>query len=632
MSIAKVGGPFGAHTTITLDARDTLECEVHGISDERAARLMHGDTQVAVSQKPSDFGFMLLSVPASFLGDSVESTELRVELGRERVAAHARSTAESALDWSAVGSITVHSSRAFSLGFLSASAPMLLATVVLGELSNGPAQASRARFAVDLLTLVVSVGPLLFAARAKVRGTPKVQQTHALSAIASALVIASTVSNVQVENRTGHEVAVRGERLAIGRSRWLPFEVGAQTSALGAELEVLRSDERRVCVAPPSARDLSTRLFSQLRVAPRAMRTISRTALRQYGLSDSALCDRLLSEGDECCVRPERVASPQPMSAEMSGGAQASWTLRSASTAPTLDLAAIGPRNLQIYGWNGIYLSEAIRALPAIEGRWRAPSPAAQLLVRGFAVDRPRELRVVLADHRALDVQCPSTTEAVHVLRAQHAAQLALTFNGERVALATSGASVLCAGSMAHDLAVTVDHGVDRPSAEPLWTTMERWSLPVHSLVVEVRERRGAQELTLGHARCPVERARQFKLVPVKMEGFARPTMILQLNSDFGTTERWSPTSNMPAHWAWLCVEADENDRPRDTPAARVTEPASLSVRYSVHDMGPRVARAGALRVGAPWTMRAIESSPNARPAPKGPTCHLGRDEGAGRL
>lgn len=626
MSTAKIGGPFGTHATITLDARDALECEVHGISDEVAARLLLGDTQVAVCRKPSDFGFMLLTVPASFLGDSVESVELRVELGRERLVAHARSTAESAIDWSAAGSITVHSARAFSLGFLSASAPMLLATVVLGELSYGPAQASRARFAVDLLTLAVSVGPLVFAARTKLRGTPNVRKTNALSAAASALVIASTVANVQVENRTGHEVSLRGERLAVGRSRWLPFEVRAQTSALAPELEVLRGDERRVCVAEPSARDLSTRLFSQLRVAPRGMRTISRTALRQYGLSDSALCDRLLSDGDQCCARPERVAMPQPMSAELSGGAQASWTLRSASTAPTLDLSAIGPRNLQIYGWNGLYLSEAIRALPAIEGRWRAPASATQLLVRGFAIDRPRELRVVLADQRSLDVQCPSTTEAVHVLRAQHPAQLALAFNGERVSLSARGASVLCAGAMAHDLTVTVDHGVDRPSAEPLWTTMERWSLPVHSLLVEVRERRGEQEITLGRARCPVERARQFKLVPVRMEGFAQPTMILQLNSDYGTTERWSPTQHMPSTWAWLCVEADENDRPRDTPAARVTDPASIAQRYSVHDMGPRVARAGALQAGAPWTMRPMETHARALRLPTGPTCHLGRN------
>jgi hypothetical protein len=598
MSTTKVGGSFGAHAKIALAERATLECEVHGITDEDAARVLLDDTQVGVARRVSDRATITVKVPASFLGDTLSPVNLRVEVGRSRLV-HGRSGAEQALEWTAVATITVQPERAFVVSFVAASAPMALSGWVLVDVLSGPSQSSHARLMVDAATVAVACVPMVAAVAAKAAGASKWPRVRALSVLATALVLGSSLSSVAVDNRTGAALTLSGgARLATGVSRWLPFEPAARRSELESRAEVLTDRDERACVSPLGARPLSSRLWPGLRVIARGGMSVSRSALQRMGIVEGDLCDRATSEGEQCCVRPERAESVLPMRSEPGTALRGEWRLHMSSAGDPLTGAGFGTHLVGIRAWHGLALSGAQRTVGRVEARWSSAQPQRALTLNGFSADAPREVSLSIADGPSLSASCPSTTDTIHAIRAIHRSLRSITVDGNRVDLRVNQPSFLCATNAPQRVSISLEP-TPAGATEPPWAAMGHWALPTPRATVDVYERTGGRELHLGTAHCPVEHTRNLSVVPVQLAGLGQVARIEQHPAGGRSSPRWTAGTNAPSQWAFLCVPSAPGDAPASAPTVD-----SRAMDFRVHTVGDGPTLHGRLFTGERWTIR----------------------------
>lgn len=584
MSTTKVGGSFGAHASLSLGERDELVCEVHGITEEDAVRALIGDVQVGVARRVGESAFITMKIPASFLGDALAAVELVIEAGTARVS-HGRTGAEQSLDWRKVATLTIEPEQAFVMSFAAAAAPIAATSLLVIDVLSGPSQASKGRLALDVLTVLVASGPMVMAARAKTRGRSQFKSVRAMAVASSLIVAASTVSSVAVDNQHGADITLpNGTRVASGVSRWLPFEPAAQRSAIAQQFDLITDREERACLRPQLSKPLSARLWTGYRIVPRGGSSISRSILPHISIREGDLCDGATSEGEVCCVRPERAEGTVPMQLS-APNVRGEWRLHMRSAGAQINADDVGPHGMRALSWHGLSFAGARRTLGRLEARWTAQPAQRTLALTGFGLSAMREFDLQIADGPALHARCPSTSDTVHAIRATHSSLRAFTVDATRVELRVNQPSVICSRPNTQRIAVTFDRGSAGPEQPPAWAALGPWPLPMARPSIEIYERRGGEDVHIGTSHCPVDRSPNVSIVPVRLDGFESIERIDHHPAGGRASIAWQAYGPYAGSWAFLCVESESSDVPpserqhgnvasrlRDAPDFRVHE------------------------------------------------------------
>lgn len=584
MSTTKVGGSFGAHASLSLGERDELVCEVHGITEEDAVRALIGDVQVGVARRVGESAFITLKVPASFLGDALAAVELVIEAGTARVS-HGRTGAEQSLDWRKVATLTIEPEQAFVMSFAAAAAPIAATSLLVIDVLSGPSQASKGRLALDALTVLVACAPMAMAARAKTRGRSQFKSVRAMAIATSLIVAASTVSSVAVDNQHGADITLaNGTRVASGVSRWLPFEPAAQRPAIAQQFDLITDREERACLRPQLSKPLSARLWTGYRIVPRGGSSISRSILPHISIREGDLCDGATSEGEVCCVRPERAEGTVPMQLS-APNVRGEWRLHMRSSGAQINADDVGPHGMRALSWHGLSFAGARRTLGRLEARWTAQPAQRTLALTGFGLSAMREFDLQIADGPALHARCPSTSDTVHAIRATHSSLRAFTVDATRVELRVNQPSVICSRPNTQRVAITFDRGSAGPEQPPAWAALGPWPLPMARPSIEIYERRGGEDVHIGTSHCPVDRSPNVSVVPVRLDGFESVERIDHHPAGGRASIAWQAYGHYAGSWAFLCVESESSDVPpserqhgnvasrlRDAPDFRVRE------------------------------------------------------------
>jgi hypothetical protein len=471
------------------------------------------------------------------------------------------------------------------MSFAAAAAPIAASSLLLIDVLSGPAQSSRGRLALDAVTVLVATVPMAMAAHAKQRGRSQFKSVRAMAVACTLLVAASTVSNVAVDNQQGAEITLaNGTRVASGVSRWLPFEPAAQRGAIAQRYDLITDREERACLRPPPSKPLTARLWPGYRIVPRGGLSISRSILPHISIREGDLCDGATSEGEVCCVRPERTEGTVPMQLN-APNVRGEWRLHMRSASTEINPDDVGPHSMRALSWHGLSFAGAHRTLGPLEARWSAQPAQRTLTLTGFGLSTMREFDLQIADGPTLHARCPSTSDTVHAIRATHASLRAFTVDATRVELRVNQPSVLCSRPNTQRIAITFDRGSAGPDQPPAWAALGPWPLPMARPSVEIYERRGGEDMHIGTAHCPVDRSPNVSIVPVRLDGFELIERLDHHPAGGRSSIAWQAYGRNSANWAFLCVESESSDVPpserqhgnvasrlRDAPDFRVRE------------------------------------------------------------
>jgi hypothetical protein len=573
MSIVNVGGSHGSRASVTLSLDDTLECHVFGITDEIAARVMLDDTQTGVGRRKSsgdestEHAAIPVIVPASFIRAALSPVELRVEVANATVH-HARAGAEQSLAWREVARITVHPALGQQLSVAVASLPFALGAWTAVEALAERTMTSRGRMALDVAVALGCVAPMAAALRARLAGVSRWRTIALWSLVTLLLALPTTLLTELVDNRSGAELTVQ-ERIRIppGVSRWLPAELDDHRVALESRGLILEEDGvLGPCMPSPSAdRGPSWLPLRRLRLYRRqSLHAMARGVLSSIGVDERAACDARASSPSVCCVPiSSNVAAEADPRAIRSPGMQPGVT-RTVRVRPESDAALsfepryLGAATVRVLAWHGLALRGAQRNTGVVHMSWTASAPLRTLLIDGFSNDADRHFDVTLERGTALRVTCPSTTDTVHLVIAPSDAIASLGMAGVQYPLATDQPTVLCS-TPSGQAKVELRRGAELSLPSP-------WPLPFNTTSVEVIERGGERNISVGTAYCPERVGSHFSLVSVDAPAYPSIRTLYHFSEESIGKTLWV-SDRRDDNRVFLCVPSARSAVPSDDTA-----------------------------------------------------------------
>jgi hypothetical protein len=560
----RVGGSYGTRASLTLANNAPLELSVFGVTDEVAARVLLGDTQIGVGKRRSSeenpaesAQSIVVSALASDIHRSLVPIELVVELGTAPVQ-HARVGADASITWREVARVTVHPERAHLACQLAAIAPLTMGGWALIETLSQLGLTSRGRLALDVLVMAASVVPMAHATRARARGVSQWKLARTLSAATVALALPAMLAEQPVDNRTDQTITVGGVSIPGGVSRWLPREFEAHRAALeGQRFIVTRQSQRYPCVAredEQSARRPLTKQLEPWHIARGGyLRALDRGSVGVLPTGERSICDGRVSSESICCVLTGEGATDPSVGdipiPTRQREVQRTMRLRWRPNGTPLDAEGLGNNTFTVFAWHELAMRGATRTLRELESHWVAAPAVRELALDGFAPDVERRVTLLLDDQQPLEVRCPVATASGHLLRATDPALHALIVDNTRYPLSTQQPTVVCASG--GELKLVLSGGAtDRTLRNP-------WALPFAARLVTIVEQQGDREVTLGRAQCPVDAGRHISVVALRTRGFDAIERIEHFPSrDIGGT-LWDSPADQASARAFLCVASD---------------------------------------------------------------------------
>ncbi|MDP3278994.1 MAG: hypothetical protein Q8Q09_27625 [Deltaproteobacteria bacterium] len=287
--------------------RDVLRVRVQNTDGAVAIRALVDGVQVGAARVATDgeqSEGSCLEIPMSFVSPHRDGTVLVTELGHTRVFHGRIASDQEGIAWTPLAQVRVLSLQSQSIRVLGALAVSVLGGGAVLAMLFGETTSSRGRAIADLVTLVLSMIPLVFAVRSWRKPRPAAH-VHGLVTLGSLLVVAGGLSyETRIFNPRVDGAMISGRLLPRGISRWLPFELAHQREALVREGLRLDPIGVEVSCSEPSLQVLSPSIFAdRLRLSrPRAFREMSVALVRRLGLDPSRVCSADVSTETRCCV------------------------------------------------------------------------------------------------------------------------------------------------------------------------------------------------------------------------------------------------------------------------------------------------------------------------------------------
>ncbi|MBL8685610.1 MAG: hypothetical protein JNK05_40915 [Myxococcales bacterium] len=612
----KVGGSFGAKTTLTLTANAPLELFVYGVTDEVAARVLLGDTQIGVGKRRSSSEesdnaeqWIAVNVLATEIHRSLHPIELTVELGKAPIQ-HARTGAEQSFEWREVARVCVHPALAHTASQLVAAVPLAAGAWALTESLSNIGLSSVGRTALDVLVMAASIAPIALASRDRFRGVSRFPRSCGLSVLCAALGVTAMMLEQTVDNRVDAPIVVGNTIVPKGSSRWLPGEFELRQGAIERQNYIVdRASRQRPCVARRDDTTPKPWLFEPWYIARgSSLRVVDRNLIGALPTSERSFCDGRVSSDSICCVETGEGSGDQSVGAisiptrqrEVQRNVRVRW--RPATT--PLDVEGLGSNTFTVFAWHGLAMRGAARLLRDVESHWLAEPAVRELALDGFSPEAERNVIVTLTSGPSVDVRCPVASSTAHLVRATTPSVRALVVGATRYALSTQRPTLICAAN--GDLKLVLS---ESERHDELFTP---YALPFSAPFVTIVERQGENEVTIGRAHCPPDAGRYVSVLSVRTIGFEAIERVEQFPWQRRQETLWDSPPDRASARVFFCVATDHRGTPTQESVNQLNPPPSEQLR--VVQRGSRAMETGMLYRARLYSLiRASHSMPDAQ-------------------